>query len=229
MRGAFIAGTGTGVGKTFVTRGIASALRQCGESVVALKPIETGFEDAAASDAVALARACGRSENVHAPGFYRARLPLSPYGAALEGEPPCPPLATLAESVRAATLTAAIALVEGAGGLLVPIDARHTTADLVHALSLPLVLVAPDQLGVLSHVLALFEYAERRGLRTLCVVLTAVPAPDRSVRTNRRILVDRLPVPVISFPRSDDDDEALGRAATDGGLVQLVRSVRPRV
>ncbi len=231
MKGAFISGTGTGVGKTFVTRGLAAALRSRGEHVAALKPIETGFGDPAQSDAHALAHACGHPELRDQPGFYRAPPPLAPWAATLEGHPACPPLASLVRDIVAAGQGADTVLVEGAGGLFVPLDARHTTADLIHALGLSLVLVAPDQLGVLSHALTAFDCAERRGLRVLAFVLVA-PADDvrdPSVATNRRILLERLPVPVISFPRVRDDDTELAEAAVAGGLVHLVRSVRSPV
>ena len=231
MKGVFISGTGTGIGKTFVTRGLAAAARARGDRVAALKPIETGFNDPALSDAHALARAAGRPELADCPGFFRTGQPLAPWAATLEGAPACPPPAALVQSIESAAQDADTVLVEGAGGLLVPLDARHTNADLAHALGMPIVLVAADQLGVLSHVLAVFDVAERRGLRILAVVLTghADPASDPSVRTNRRILVERLPVPVIPFARTADDDEALASAAIAGGLVHLVRSVRSRV
>jgi len=231
MKGAFISGTGTGVGKTFVTRGLAAALTSRGERVAALKPIETGFVDAERSDAHALALACGRPELRDAVGFYRATPPLAPWAATLEGHPACPPLATLVRDIMAAGQGADTVLVEGAGGLFVPLDARHTVADLVQALDLPLVLVGSDQLGVLSHALTAFDCAERRGLRVLAFVLVAPPddARDPSVATNRRILLERLPVPVISFPRVRDDDAELAQAAVAGGLSHLVRSVRSRV
>jgi len=231
MRGVFISGTGTGIGKTFVTRALAEGLRSKGERVAALKPIETGYTDPSLSDAHALAHACGRPELMGQPGFYRAQRPLSPYAATLEGEPACPPPVALQAAIQAALSTPdELALVEGAGGLLVPLDARYTTLDLAHTLGLPLLLVAPNRLGVLSDVLALFDCAERRGLRMLAVVLVAqAPAlEDASARSNRRILLDRLPVPVIPFPYLTDAG-ALGEAAVTSGLVHLVRSIRASV
>ncbi len=231
MRGVFISGTGTGIGKTFVTRALAEGLRSKGERVAALKPIETGYTDPALSDAHALAHACGRPELMGHPGFYRATRPVSPYAATLEGEAGCPVPAQLVPAIQAALGSAdELALVEGAGGLLVPLDARYTTLDLALALALPLVLVAPNKLGVLSDVLALFDCAERRGLRMLAVVLVAQPPDheDASARSNRRILLDRLPVPVIPFPYLTQAG-ALGEAAVSSGLVHLVRSIRAGV
>ena len=231
MRGVFISGTGTGIGKTFVTRALAAGLCSKGERVAALKPVETGYTDPARSDAQALAQACARPELADYAGCFRARLPLSPYAATLEGEPACPTPALLQRGIEAAVAPDDVVLVEGAGGLLVPLDARYTTLDLAQTLGLPLLLVAPNRLGVLSDTLALFDCAERRGLRVLAVVLVA-PAPaaeDASARSNRRILLDRLPVPVIPFPHLADDLALLGEVASTSGLVHLVRSIRASV
>lgn len=233
MRGVFISGTGTGIGKTVVTRALAAGLSGKGERVAALKPVETGYTDPLGSDAFALAQACGRPELLDTAGFYRATQPLSPYAAMLEGEPACPTPTALKDAIVAAASAEDIVLVEGAGGLFVPLDARYTTLDFAQTLGLPLLLVAPNQLGVLSHVLALFDCAERRGLRMLAVVLVSQAKADEdpSARTNRKILLDRLPVPVLPFPHAPDatDLAALSEAASASGLVHLVRSIRAGV
>jgi dethiobiotin synthetase len=226
-----VTGTGTAVGKTFVTRGIAAALRSGGRSVVALKPIETGVSvpgmptpgmlaPAALTDADALARACGRPELAHAPDLYRAALPLSPYAASLATTDPPPSLPALCATIAALAQGADALLVEGAGGLLVPIDRELSFADLAIALGLPLVMVASDALGVLSHVLTAAESAQRRGLSLAAVVLTQhAHAPDGSHVHNRVILQERLACPVLAFARCEDDDLALAAAARSSGLL----------
>jgi dethiobiotin synthetase len=113
-------------------------------------------------------------------------------------------------------------LVEGAGGLLVPLDREHTMADLALALDYPLLLVAPDRLGVLSHVLTAYEAAMTRKLRIAAVVLTQVErdSPDDPSRaTNTRILRERLDSPVLQFPHVDDNDDMLAAAAVASGLI----------
>lgn len=211
MRGSFITGTGTGVGKTWLTRGLAGALRRRGESVAAIKPIETGC-DPRPADAEALAQACGRPEIATDEDLYRARSPVAPYAATLDGEPPL----SLDRLIDATRRLAAdrIALVEGAGGLLVPLDEAKTIADLAVALALPLVLVARDGLGVLSHTLTAAECATSRGLTLRAVVLTpSHDADDHSLRTNATILADRLDAPVLRFAPPGGDDDALAQAA----------------
>lgn len=207
----FITGTGTGVGKTWVTRGLARALARQGADIVAIKPVETGC-DPDPADALALARACNRPELAHAPGLYRARAALAPRAATLEGEAPAS-LESIAEATRALCRSAELALVEGAGGLLVPLDATRDMADLALALDAELLLVGEDRLGVLSHALTAAAAAEARGLKLRALVLTRQAAPDPSSRTNAPILAERLPCPVIPFPPTANDDDALAHAA----------------
>lgn len=213
----FVSGTGTGVGKTWVTRGLARALARRGEHVLALKPIETGCEDGPA-DARALARACGHPEIADDPAFYRARAALAPYAATLEGEAP-PDLPAIAARVRELAATTGMALVEGAGGLRTPIDDEHDLSDLADAIGAPLILVGRDELGVLSQMLAV-----HRPSVALCV-LTQIASPDASARTNARILAERLACPVLRFPCAPDDDDALADAA-EPLLAALNRTLR---
>jgi dethiobiotin synthetase len=228
MRGLFISSTGTGVGKTFATRGLAAAMHAQGRRVAALKPIETGVVDPERTDAYALARACGRPELGDFPGLYRAKAPLAPYAAQLEGEPALPPLRALVDAVHHAARGSEFTLVEGAGGLLVPLDRRQSMADLIAALGLPLVMVAPNALGVLSHVLTAAECARSRGieLRALVLVDPAEPGHEPSMRTNAQILDERLGTPVFEFPRTEDDDAALAQAASTSALVDLLLDSR---
>jgi dethiobiotin synthetase len=228
MRGIFVSGTGTGVGKSFVTRSIASALRSNGRKVAALKPVESGLVEDGQRDSQTLARASGRPELADARGFYRTPLPLAPYAAALESGTPPPSVRGLVDAVHHAARGSEFTLVEGAGGLFVPIDAQDTMAELVAALGLPLLLVAPNALGVLSTALSTVECARTRGIELRALVLIDPPEgqEDPSVRTNARILDERLGAPVFEFPRTTDDDEALAIAASASGLLAAVLDAR---
>lgn len=237
----FVTGTGTGAGKTWVTRGLAAAAVRSGRQVAALKPYESGCAAgvAAASpllgaDAEALARASGRPDLAAAGAFYRARLPLAPWAATLAGEPPPPSIADLAAEVQALSTHAELTLVEGAGGLLVPVDEENDVADLAVALGAPLLIVAGDCLGVLSHTLTAVEAAARRGLEIVAVVLTPAAgyddqegqegekAEDPSRVYNQAILAARLDTPVLTIGRTNNDDLALADAVITAGLYDLV-------
>lgn len=212
-----VTGTGTGVGKTQLTRALALALRARGEGVVALKPVETGC-DPEPSDAIALAEACGRPELAHLAGLYRARAPLSPYAATKGGEPAFD-WRTVTTAVRG-LLDAPNVLVEGAGGLLVPLDGEHSVADLAVALDLPIALVTCDQLGVLSHTLTALECARHRGLRVAAVILRSPADPDYSTATNIDVLTELTGAPVLYFPHAIGDSEL---AAAGGAILSRMR------
>lgn len=192
----FVTGTGTGVGKTWVTTALVQSLRSRGRSVSAVKPIETGCEPTA-QDARQLAEACGRTDLADHEGFHRGTAPLAPWAAEMGGEPGVGTTAILAAAVRAATAEADDAIAEGAGGPLVPIDATRDVADLMAALGWPVLLVGLDGLGTLSHTLTAHESLRARGLAVRAVVLTR-QGEELSQGTNRAILEQRLPCPVWS-------------------------------
>lgn len=221
-RGWFISATGTGAGKTLVTRGLAAALRRRGLTVAALKPLETGCAPDPA-DALALGQACGRPDLAHAPGFYRAEPALSPRAIAVEGGPEPPAVASLAQSVERAAEGAAVALVEGAGGLFVPLRAEEDVLDLARAIGLPIALVAPDRLGVLSDVRAATAAARARGGHVAFVILSRHPrdATDPSRRSNAAILRET-GVPVCIFDQTEDTDDALANAAERSGALDYL-------
>ena len=192
----FITGTGTGVGKTWVTAALTEALVARGRVVAAMKPVETGCEPTP-QDAALLAELSGRPELAGAEGFHRGKAPLAPLAAELEGEAAAPGARALAEAIERAAPEAEIVLVEGAGGPLVPLVAEEDFTDLALALRCPVLLVGLDGLGTLSHTLTAFEALTRRGLEVWGVVLTR-QGSELSQGTNRRILEGRLPVPVWS-------------------------------
>ena len=134
----------------------------------------------------------------------------------------------LVEATRAVSERFEFAVVEGAGGLLLPLDATRDLCDLASALAFPLLLVAPNRLGVLSHVRTAVEAARTRQLAISAVVLTEVDqAPDPSAETNGAILRERLGLPVLSFPFCPDDDQSLGAAAEASGITRLLLSGWP--
>lgn len=221
--GVFVSATGTGIGKTFVSRGLARALTIRNYSVCALKPIETGCAPDPV-DAIALGRACSHPELAHAKGLYRARLALSPYAVSLQTETPPPDIAFLTEQVKCLSRSFDFVLVESAGGLFAPIDRRLSMADFSLALHLPLLVVSSDILGVISHALTLAECAASRGIDIAAFVLVQ-QRPDKTsngLGSNLAILSERLPQPVIAFPFCADDDDALAAAVDSSGLLRAL-------
>lgn len=211
MKGVFVGATGTGCGKTWVSRGLARAAARRGLRVAALKPIETGVADLAA-DALALAASAGRPELADAPNLVRLRAPLSPRAASLAGERAVDVHAVIA-ATRAAWSGSDLAVVEGAGGMLVPVSRETTIATLAAGLGLPVVLVAPNALGTLSHTLSAWESCRARALAVRAIVLVQRANHDGSERSNGAIIREETGVITMEFPICGDDDERLAEAA----------------
>lgn len=166
LRGLFITGTDTGVGKTVVAAAIMHRYRATG-NLRYWKPIQTGIEQDDDSAAVRWLGACGNGE-ILAEGVRLAR-PLSPHLAArLSGR-----TIRIQELVRLAGAQPEPArwVVEGAGGALVPINSAEKMTDLMAALGLPAVVVARSTLGTINHTLLTLEALRNRSLRIAGVVM----------------------------------------------------------
>lgn len=215
---SFVTATGTGVGKTFFTRGLARALRKHGKTVAAIKPIETGC-DPDPLDALALAAACDTPSLAHAAGLYRATPALGPRAIQLRGGPAVPPLGQLVQASFDAAGDCNVLLIEGAGGVLVPLNERETMADFIRVLGAPVLLVAPNRLGVQSDVLAALEALRRRDLHLLGVVLPDLSARDESCTDNGDVIREHARVDVFEFAHCADDDDALAAAVEQSGVL----------
>lgn len=174
--GCFVTGTDTGVGKTLVGCAIVRALRRRGVDVAVRKPVETGVGPEGPLDARALRAAAGSCESLDAVCPIALALPAAPSVAAADVGREIP-LESLRANVRAAIAQHAFTLVEGAGGLLVPIAAGYTMADLARDAVLPLVVVARARLGTVSHTQLTLEAARAHGLRVAGVVISHADGP----------------------------------------------------
>lgn len=211
-RGVFVTGTGTGVGKTTVARGIARALARRGVRIAALKPVESGAPEAGApcSDAEALRRASGWGtlEEVRAYGL---AAPVSPHlAAAREGIRIDP--GRLDALLRRAEAGAELVLAEGAGGLLVPLSEDLLYADFIASTGYPVAVVAPNALGAIHAALATVEASRARGIVVIGVILNGSPGAD----LDNAAAISRFGrVPILGcFPTIDPPtDDALADAA----------------
>jgi dethiobiotin synthetase len=216
MKGAFITATGTGVGKTWLATALAAACMQRGKRVAAIKPIETGA-DPEPLDALQLAQACNDKALAYADGLYRAREPLSPYAIEKRGGPAVGSLRVLTKRVRELGADADYTIVEGVGGVLVPLDREHTIADLAAQLDLQTVLVARNALGVLSYTLTAMEALRKRNVSVRAIVLNHVNRnhrEDMSRTSNADVLADYFPrLPILRAPRVKSPTDMLDIAS----------------
>ncbi len=204
MRGLFITGTDTGVGKSVLAAAICAALVARGQQAAAFKPVVTGLDEEPAEgwahDHVLLASAAGGRQTADEVAPYTFGPAVSPhYAAELAGRPIEP--ARILEAARAAAEAAAVLVCEGVGGLLVPITADYSVRDLAVDLGLPVVVAARTGLGTISHSLLTVEAARAAGLTVAAVVMS--PWPDRPdpIERSNRMTVERLArVPTRGLP-----------------------------
>jgi dethiobiotin synthetase len=186
MSALFVSATGTDVGKTFVTGALIRHCRAQGKAVDAIKPVVTGYDPAklATSDPGALLSALGREVTAQAVARmspWRFAAPLSPdMAAAREGR-----AIDFAEVVRFCRDTMLAnhghLLIEGIGGVMVPLDASHTVLDLVTTLRLPLLLVAGSYVGTISHTLTALQVLARRNVDVAAIVVSESPQSAASL------------------------------------------------
>ncbi len=200
----FVTGTGTDVGKTYVTAALATALRAAGRSVRALKPVASGFDPAApeASDTGQLLRAGGLpldAAGIAATSPWRFAAPLSPdMAAAREARRiDFDALVAFCRTPAGADVT----LIEGIGGVMVPLDEHRTVLDWIEALSVPVLLVAGSYLGTLSHTLTAAGMLATRGVRLAEVVISESaeqPVPSAETVAALRRFLGAVPVSVLA-------------------------------
>ena len=200
-QGIFITGTDTGVGKTLIACGLAVLLRESGYKVGVMKPAETGCADKDGKpfpqDASYLKEASGCEEPLERVCPYRLPEPLAPSMAAERAGVKID-ISYLQALYDEISEKHDITLVEGAGGLLVPLLPHYTYADLAGLLKLPLLVVAANRLGAINHLLLTLEHASCRGLPVLGYILNRLEsAPSLATETNAEALLSLTAVPCL--------------------------------
>jgi dethiobiotin synthetase len=191
VRGVFVTGTGTEVGKTVVAAAIARAAVRRGERVAVFKPAVSGLDEGGQPDHALLRRAAGSGQSDDEVAPYRYGPPVSPHlGAELAGEPIDP--ARLREVARTAARSADLLVVEGVGGFLVPLTLGYLVRDLAGDLGLPVVIAGTPGLGTINHTLLTVEAVRSVGLKVIGVVLTPWPERPGDVERSNREAIERL-------------------------------------
>lgn len=196
----FLAGTDTGVGKTFVGCLLAEVLSESGKSVGVLKPFSAGD----LNDAAALHRAAGGAGVEKDVTLLYCPLPLTPAAQVGLGKPGQKIVEkTVAESVLAVKTLQKnrdCVLVEGLGGVLAPLGGRFFVADLMSRLRLPVWIVARAGLGTINHTLLTVEALKHRGLAPRRILLNNYKGKDLSERSNGKIVRRLTDIPVTEIP-----------------------------
>jgi len=200
-KGLFITGTDTGIGKTIVTGGLARLLRRQGITPGVMKPVETGCLAAKggpiARDGRFLKFMAGAEEPLEQIVPYRLLAPLAPYAAAAKENVRIQP-AKIKRHYKQISGHHPFTLVEGAGGLLVPITRKYFMADLIQTLNLPVLLVCRLGLGTLNHSLLSLDYLKKHHIPVAGIVLNnAENHRGPANASNPEILKELGSVPVL--------------------------------
>ena len=222
-RGVFITGTDTGVGKTVVASGLAAALQCQGLDVGVMKPVQAGDYP---GDAALLQRAAGVADPLDLINPCYLDASLAPAVAAGLGHGRVD-IARILEAFHELRRRHKFLVVEGVGGLLVPLEDGFSVADLILALGLPAVVVARPGLGTINHTLLTVRQAHAAGIRVLGTIINGYPEePDLAERTNPQAIEKYSGLPVLGtiphFPALSTDREGLrGLAEAVGRCVKV--------
>jgi dethiobiotin synthetase len=234
--GVFITATDTGVGKTLVTAALVAHLTQRGIDVGVMKPIETGVSRStkAQSDGARLRRTAGSHDPIVEVCPYVFRLPMAPLSAA-RAEGATVRVATIMRAFRTLQSRHEVVLVEGVGGVRVPITSSLDVSDLIYRMKLPALVVGRVSLGGINHALLTLGALRQRKISVLALVLNQTfPAQTATARAQEcstvRLLRQLAGVPVIgplpyrsALERNFHSEVA--RLAKTAALTKLMRLV----
>jgi dethiobiotin synthetase len=231
LRGIFITGTDTDVGKTWVAAGLTAALRQRGVKAVYFKPVQSGCprEDGRLipTDADFARTLAGLSEPLEVLTPIALELPLAPGVAAAQAGVDLD-LGLIAAGLEDLARRYEFLVVEGAGGLYVPLIGTHfLVLDLIRWLHLPLAVVAKSGLGTINHTVLTVKAAQAAGIEVAGVILNRYPAhPGLAAATNPGVIEALTGVPILGrLPEVPDLMREGGRSAFLDSLKECVEQI----
>jgi dethiobiotin synthetase len=195
-RVVFVTGTDTGAGKTLLTASLLVCLRNRGSNALAMKPFSSGPR----SDAKLFYQLQNRQLPLEVVNPFWFSQAVAPAIAAMQ-QGRAVEFSAVLDHIHRVRSICELLLVEGAGGLFVPLDRKHTVADLIVALDCPVLIAARNKLGVINHATLTVKALQNLGIHHPKVVLMAGPRNSPATRTNPACLRHVLaPVQVFSLP-----------------------------
>jgi len=245
-KGFFITGTDTGVGKTIISAALITAARMIGLKSCGMKPIETGCtkkkfkvkssklkvqdRDLTPHDGTFLKKISGVNASLDLITPVRFENPLAPL-AASEIEGRAVDLGMIKKAYQKLSGEYDAMIVEGIGGLLVPIRRNYFVLDLASDLGLPIVVVAKPGLGTINHTMLTVNYALKEGLTVAGIIFNYTQPPEKTLaeNTNPEIIKRLSPVPVIGiFPYLKDlESRTIAKEAVKKLDIELIRTFLP--
>jgi dethiobiotin synthetase len=198
----FVTGTDTGIGKTFISLLLLFAMKQRGISAGYMKPVETGVEIGEIGsknylDGLYIKRLAGLSDGMDSITPFTFELPLSPYAASkFEGNSIC--IKEIIFKFYELNKIHDYMIVEGAGGMLVPLKKNHFIIDIAKYIDAAVILVAKAGLGMINQTLLSIEYAKNNDIKLAGIIINnASNENDKSVSSNKEILCEFTDIPII--------------------------------
>lgn len=222
MSAYFVTATGTDIGKTYVCSALVRHWRAAARRVHAIKPVASGFDPATpeTSDPGILLGALGRSQSlaeIERIAPWRFAAPLSPDMAARREGKAIDFDALVAFCRKAVADNPGMLLIEGVGGVMVPLDDRHTVLDWMQALGLPVILVAGSYLGTISHTLTAVDALKAKGLTVKALIVNETAGSTVPMSDTLATLANFVRgIPIAGLPRTAGpaaDPEAVARLA----------------
>lgn len=204
IKGIFVTGTDTDVGKTVIAAGLAGLFKQKGLKVAVMKPIQTGAIKRTGKlislDIELMIKTSGINEDINLLNPYCLEPPVAPLvasqitGVKIDIKKILTAYAKLKSRYE-------IVIVEGAGGLLVPILSNYLMIDLIKDLDLPILIVAKPSLGTINHTLLTIRESQAQGIHVLGVVINGLKEDEAGIceRTNPQLIENLSKVPVLGI------------------------------
>ena len=200
MNGVFVTGTDTGVGKTIISSGLAAVLKENGIDVGVFKPMLSGMAREDPESDTSLLKELSKTSLSHEEITpFQFAEPLAPYVAGLQ-EGRNVQLADVLHYWEVIRGKHEFFIVEGAGGISVPLGSDFLVSHLIKALEFPLVIVARPNLGTINHTFLTVQYAKQMGLEVAGIVINGMgDSPDIAEQTNPSMIEEMCQVPILGI------------------------------
>jgi dethiobiotin synthetase len=230
-KGFFVTGTDTGVGKTIITAALILALRRLGFKTGGMKPIETGClqegKTLIPSDGMFIKTITRMEESFDYTSPCRFLNPLAPLAAAEREKIPID-LEKIRKAYTALSEHYDALIIEGIGGLLVPITGDYFVSNLAREFGFPIIVVSKPGLGTINHTMLTVNYAVKEGLTVAGIIINYNHPPEGTLaeKTNPDIIKKISPVPLIGiFPHLENlERSTIEKAAVEKLDIELIRT-----